>query len=111
MFRGNLDSIDGNPMVINLDEHCIEGNVAILNGDWRVRHTPRVEKHRRYLRGWTFLLEAVRRNLVRVPRLERVVFGYGDSDVDNSSSDETENEIGNMDEYSEEDFIDCYYLF
>ena len=98
MFPGNLDSIDGNPMVIDLDEQCVEGNVVILNGDWRVRHTPRVERQRQYLRGWTFRLEAVRRNLVWVPRLERVVFGYGDSDVDSSASDEVENDVGNMHE-------------
>jgi hypothetical protein len=98
MFPGNSDSIDGNPMVINLNEQCVEGNVAILNGDWRVRRTPRVEKHRQYLRGWTFRLEAVRRNVVLVPLLERVVFGYGDSNVDSSSSEEVGNDVGDMNE-------------
>ena len=98
MFPGNSDSIDGNPMIIDLEEQCIEGNVAILNGDWRVRCTPKVERQKQYLRGWTFRLEAVRRNLSRVPRLERVVFGYGDSDVDSSGSEESENDVGNMHE-------------
>jgi hypothetical protein len=49
MFLGNSDSIDGNPMVIDRNEQCIEGNVAILNGDWRVRCTPRVPMQRQYL--------------------------------------------------------------
>jgi hypothetical protein len=88
MFPGNSDSIDRNPILINLDEQCIEGNVVILNGDRRVRWTLRVERQRQYLRGWTFHLEAVRRNVVRVPRLERAVFGYGDIDVDSSTSDD-----------------------
>jgi hypothetical protein len=60
MFPGNSDSIDGNPMIIDLDEQCVEGNAQLLNGDWRVRRTPRVEGHRQFLRGWTFCIEAVK---------------------------------------------------
>ena len=79
-------------MINDLEKQCVEGNDVILNGDWRVRRTPRVERQRQYLRGWTFCLEAVRRNVVRVPRLERAVFGYGDIDVDSSASDD----VGDM---------------
>ena len=93
MFPGNSDSIDGNPMIVDLPEQCLEGNAEFLNGDWKVRRIPKVEGHKQYLRGWTFCIEAVRRNLVKVSRAERVVFGYGDSGESSSSSEE--NEMGN----------------
>ena len=67
MFPGNSDSIDGNPMINDLDEQCVKGNAELLNGNWRVRCTPKVEKNRQYLRGWTFRLDATRRNLVWIP--------------------------------------------
>lgn len=70
MLPGNLDAINRNRIIIDLNEQCGEGNVAILDGDWRVRHTPRIEKHRQYFRGWTFCLEPVRRNLIWVPLLK-----------------------------------------
>jgi len=50
----------------------------------------------------------VKRNLRKVGRAERVVFGYGNSDVDSSALEEVENDVGNMHEYFEKDFIDCY---
>jgi hypothetical protein len=90
MFLGNSDFIDGNPMIIDLDEQCVEGNAQLLNGDWRVRCTPRVEGHRQFLRGWTFCIEAVKRNLRKVGRAERVVFGCRDSDEDSSEEEEEE---------------------
>ena len=73
MFPGNSDSIDGNPMIVNLPEECLEGNAEFHNGDWKARCTPKVERHKQYLRGWTFCIEAVRRNLVKVPKAEWVV--------------------------------------
>ena len=90
MFPGNSDSIDGNPMIIDLDEQCVEGSTPLLNGDWKVRRTPRVEGQRQFLRGWTFCIEAVKRNLKRVGMTERVIFGYGDSDEDSSEEEEEE---------------------
>jgi hypothetical protein len=74
-------------MIIDLDEQCVEGIPQLLNGDWRVRRTPRVEGNRQFLRGWTFCSEAVKRNLRSVGRSERVVFGYGDSDEDSSEEE------------------------
>jgi len=94
MFPGNSDSVEGNPMLIDLDEQCVEGNVQLLNGDWRVRRTPRVDGQRQFLRGWTFAIEAVKRNLRKVGRAERVVFGYGDSDGDSEEEDENEGNMG-----------------
>ena len=94
MFPGNSDSIYGNPMIIDLDEQCVEGNTQLLNGDWRVRRTPRVEGHRQFLRGWTFSSEAVKRNLRKVGRAERVVFGYGDSDGGTSEDEENDLNMG-----------------
>ena len=45
------------------------------------------------------LIEVVKRNLVKIGRAERVVFGYGGSDEDSSSLEEGEEEernFGNM---------------
>ena len=59
---GNSDSIDGNQMIIHLNEQCVERNAQLLNGDWKVGHTLRVEEHKQFLREWTFCIEAVKRN-------------------------------------------------
>ena len=80
-------------MIINLDEQCVEGNAQLLNGDWKVRHTPRVEGHKQSLRVLTFCIEAVKRNLVKVGGAERIVFGYGDSDEDSSSLEEEDGDM------------------
>ena len=95
MFPGNSDSIDGNPMIIDLDEQCVEGNAQLLNGDWKVGCTPRVEGLRQFLGGWTFCIEALNRSLVKVSTADRVVFGYGDYESSSSSSEEEENEMEN----------------
>ena len=79
-------------MIIDSDEQCIEGNAHLLNGDQKVRRTPTIEGHKPFLRGWTFCIDAVKRNLVKINRAERVVFGYGDSDEDSSSLEEEEEE-------------------
>ena len=49
MFPGNFDSSDVNPMIIDLLEQCLEGNAEFLYGDWKARHTPKVERHKQYL--------------------------------------------------------------
>lgn len=90
MFPGISDTIHSNPMVIDLSEEGIEWNVKFLIGVWNVRHTPKVERNKQYLRGWTFFIEAVRRNLVKVGMAEWVVFGDGDSDKSSSTSEEEE---------------------
>ena len=85
-------------MIVDLPEQCLEGNAEFLNGDWKVRRIPNVEGHKQQIRGWTFCIEAVRRNIVKVGKVKQVVFGYGDSDVDSSGSEESENDVGNMHE-------------
>jgi len=79
-------------MIIDLPEQCPEENTEFFNGDWNARHTPKVQRHKQYLRGWTFCTEAVRRNLIKVTRAKWVVFGYGDNNESSSASEENEME-------------------
>ena len=86
LFTTSSCFVEGTPQIVNLDEECGEGPVSYHFGNALTKGTGQINKSKQYQSTMTYQLTAVKKEVLKVNKLNILYFGYINS-CDESKSE------------------------